>query len=133
MFSSISNRFSALHCDAKMCVGREVIFQACSAFVMGRSFVCVASGCGKREKPPHFRGGDYCCRVLSCVLASARDPGHDAGRVTSTMAGAAHCICPHLCKTGLRPWVWMGGASSSWRCCLKSSGAALQTCQFYKA
>lgn len=50
MFSSISNCFLASHCGAKSVVGREVIFQACPALLMGRSLGCVATERGKMGK-----------------------------------------------------------------------------------
>jgi len=78
MFSSLSNSFSAFHCGAEECVGWEVIFQVCPALMMGRPFV-LPVGVGRGENPPHFRGDDCCCRELSSVLASAKDPRHGAG------------------------------------------------------
>lgn len=112
--------------------GSRSFFRPAQPFWWEEHLFVLPVGVG-RGKNPHFRGGGCCCRGLSCVFASARDPGHDAGRVTSTMAGAAHRICPRLCKTDWRPWGWMWGTSSSWRCSLKSRGAALQTCHFYRA
>lgn len=83
--------------------------------------ICLLPGGVEEWKSPHFTGGFCCCRGLHCVLASALALGHDAGQVTSTMAGATYCICPHLCKAGLRPCGWIWGALSSWRCSLKST------------
>lgn len=95
--------------------------------------ICLLPGGVEEGKLPHFRGGFCCCRRLHCVLAYVPALGHDAGRVTSTMARATHCICPHLCKSGLRPCAWIWGALSSRRWSLQSRGAAFQTCHFYRA
>lgn len=118
-----------LWCKKSMLGGRS-FFGPAQPFCWEDHLFVLPASVGRGKKNPHFRGHACCCGGLSCVLASARDPGHDAEHVTSTITGVAKLVFESWSETmgmDVRSVKVLEAQPGVHRSCTSN------TCHFYRA